>query len=621
MIFSEKVKRHWLPLTGLVIILVGGILALVLFYLSGNTKAVSKATTSTTTQLNVQRVSDSGVNSYQKPNKVAGKKVSDILTNEVEDKEEEHADLVNFMEVRRKLEKFLQDSLVAKEEPSKNHLLVSIKKALQLSPAELDDLERTSMAAAQSAKYNERCIHEANTALSKLLKQGKPPAVKQATFDEWKNSGFSAVKFISVIKECMQHYSGPALDEHCGTLKANSSNWHQVMRSALKACEGDTLEINRHIAQNAAIPFIYDGLTCMNGQDSAELEKCLREESLDGICNLAKKISTSAEYSKGFFLKGALSFSTKEIMGDKLSMMAKAFAVQLFIVRGEPAQSIFKSQLLANGIDFDVKAAFDKKDPLKLANAYSQSLMKSTESNLKRLCVDSMRLGMKIANYKQGLKDLTDIFKGTPVNIHEASDIEKILTPTLLLLNIRRVLREEDNDEFVEKLKKYNINSFEQALKEKSDLFSADRELYKELVLIEKCREYAQHDADIENITKDYLAKQKKQRNDTRWDSANLVQRIVTELKKDPKDQKCSFDLGLKKLICKLPELQDILLKIQNDKYASTVLLEFFENISRHHSLIKAVSIFEKQDEALRYTLSSESAMDAISPDFFRDVL
>ena len=591
-------------------------------------------------------------------NKVVGQKKPDIPSNNAVDKngpnnskndvvgekEEDHKESDDFEEVRRKLKEFLPDNLpttpIAKEEPPKYQVdpkiiadsknkLVSIDKAAKMSPTELDDLQRNSMAAAISKHehHSEEYVHEANASLSKLLKQGKPPAVKQATFDAWKDSGFSAVNFIDLVKEIMQNYSGADLAKYCKPLADYSRDWHKHMEIAVRETGGDTLKANRHVAQYAAIHFVLNGLAVLNSSDSAEFEKCIREESFDGIRDLARRIVTSKQYSvdihRHLLLEESRACPNKKIQGDKLAMMAKAFDMEVSLAMSEGIQRLYKKDLSSSGIDFDVKAEMDTKDPLKLANAFNQSYSKAktTESYLVHFCMDSMKLGIDIVYSNKDLEDLTNIFKGTDNINMPNSIIENVIIPAQLILNIRHVLKKKDNAKLVEELNKYNINSIEQALTEKSKL-TLDRELYQNLMIIEKMREYAQHEDDIQYILNDFSANKKRVESDRRCSDSALVLKIVRELKEDPNDQQCSFDFVGKKLTCSSPKLQEILVEIQNKNYASKLLLQFCENVLSTNSVSAAVSMFEEQDKRLRVIGWGEYiAAGALCPDYFLDTM
>ena len=83
-----------------------------------------------------------------------------------------------------------------------NSKRMSIESASQMSFSELNDLESISEASLAKAQdincYYEEHVHSANSSLAKLFKQKESLKSHQVTFDAWKDSGLSAVKFMGM---------------------------------------------------------------------------------------------------------------------------------------------------------------------------------------------------------------------------------------------------------------------------------------------------------------------------------------------------------------------------------------------------------------------------------------
>ena len=491
---------------------------------------------------------------------------------------------------------------------------VSIEAASQMSPAELDELARTSEAKATKALSDgangEEFVQGANAALAKLIRQGKPSAVKQTTYDVWKNSGFAAAEFLAMIKE----------STNLGELVDYSGEWHSSIALHEQRSGEGALEVKQHNANLTAIPFIYRGMVLLDALDRAEFEKCIKEESLDGIRALAKKIITSGKYPKQTLLRllETTHYQNDSIDAHKLAMLTRGFGEAARLAEDELLQSQIQGKLLASGNAFDVSAAFDSKDPMEIVKAYEECSSKAAV-DVNNLCAQAMRNMMSIAMRKQVLEDLGNRFSNTAED-KETSNLKNVIGPAVILLKSKRLLKELDNDDFITKLKHYHIQTYEEALKEKRKLKYMDSELYKRLLLIEKSREYLQHKDDFEYLREDFdvLYNGFISTINLRGKAFYNVGQIIQELKKDPKDQKCSFDLNRKKLTCHSPEMQETLILIVGDKLASKMLKDFCENAVSGLSLPTAIATFEMQSKACdRISSSDFGVLIEFHPDRF----
>ena len=479
---------------------------------------------------------------------------------------------------------------------------VSIDAASQMSLAELEELENTSKANESEAIHDgaigEMSVQGANAALADLIRQGKPSDVKQATYDAWKNSGFAAAEFLDIMKESTD------LNE----LVDFSRHWHDIMRFQVERTGEDTLEVKRHNANLASIPFIYRGMVLLDADDRVEFEKCMKDVSLDNMRALARKIITSGKYSEQTLLTllENTNFQNNQIDVDKLAMLTKGFGEEARLAEDELLQSQIQSKLLASGIAFDVSAAFDNEDPMKVVKVYDECISKAAVE-ASDLCVQAMRNMMSIAMRKQVLEDLGNRFSNT-ADDKEASILKNVIGPAALLIKSKRLLKEFDNDDLIARLKHYNFQSYEDALREKRKVKYMDYELYKRLVLIENSRKYLQHQEDFEYLREDFdmIYNGFVSNINLRSNALSSVDIIIQELKKDPKDQRCSFDLSRKKLICRSPEMQERLILILEDKLASNMLKDFCENAVSILSLPTAIAMFEMQVKTCERISSSD---------------
>ena len=504
--------------------------------------------------------------------------VSDNATSEHEDE---------LVTVSKKLQKYLDfDPLKYFADLKSN--LVSIEEASKLYPPVLNYLESDSAASLSRAqKANDRgevYVNGANYYLAKLLKVKTPLYVQQATFESWKDSGFSDVKFMELVKENMRlHFDG----EYCRQLAENAGEWHLKTGNFLQLTGKESKDANYHIAQSISINFIYHGLITLNSADSAEFEKCIKSESFNGIRVLAKKIVSSNEYSEEFLLK-ILMMKTDNIdifEVSKIALMANVFSEEFLLAWKENLRNNIQTELRARGVDFDMKSAVDSKDPKVIVKAYLLAINSTTDAATKNLCIQAMHSIRNIAVTLERLESLANRFTVTS-KCDSSFMLKNVVEPAIIFINSLRVVMDFD---YADSIVKVTL-----ARKEKSNIIVQDVDLYKRILLYDKCDDYLQHENDFEFIRKDYDKMSSAQIDFPNYLPFHEVNKVVQELKKNSNEPKLYFDLTRGKLICNSPEMRDILIKILQNKYACKALVDFCENVIAAQSIPTAVDTFEE---------------------------
>ena len=619
--FWGSVKRHRVPLASLVAILSGGIIVFVLFVLLGckkNARSTSKKVSITEEErqildnqfielygqayfehLEAFDETDASRNIQQALDLANNCKYMHSHAKQLKKKEpgvskHKSLDYETFRDYL-KAEEPAKSKVITDAETLPKSLLVSYDAALKMSPAELDTLERTSsLAAAEEYGKPFYRIHMANAAVAMVLKKGKPSAVQQTTFEAWKGSGLSAEKFTDLLKEGMQHYSKQELAAHYDDLVDHATSWHRNMTFCVRLLGEHLEDVEKHHSHDVAIQFIYRALVTLNDTDGAELEKCIKEESIDGIRALARKTFSSSQYAMLENIKGK-EFKYEDI--DKnvaehgsLTLLAYAFHGEILLAQKERNQTKSQTKLLSHAFAFDMNAIKTSKD---VSNAYNECINK-VPGNEDSYCYNAINNMWEITTLRKYLEDITNKINGTAKNIY-TSTAKNVLEPAIILLNSKSLLNRLDNAVFITKLKEYDIHSYEQALQEKRKLMDKDYDLYKRLLLIKKCREYVQHENDPEYIRENYesiySAFQDKVHIKKRKDRAcKLLKEFVRELKKGPSDQACSFDFSSKQIICKTPILQEKLVEAQYNDYASKMLSAFCQDVMSMKSVPMALA-------------------------------
>ena len=292
-------------------------------------------------------------------------------------------------------------------------ILVSVEDALKMSPQLLRKLESDSKEFASIAKRAivpcKEYVHTANMYLARLLLLIKPPLVPQATFDAWKDSGFSGDKFMALAKESLHHYPDRM---YCEDLKELSTGWHKNMAAFMIASREDAANHNSHFS---SINFIYYGLTGLSETHRTELEKCITLQSLDGIRELARIVVTCGQYSEDV-LESMTFYTSSATDGNKVALIAEGFFWEAQIARGEELQEGIFNSLLSRGIKFDVKSLLSSHDPKDIFNAYQQCISDSADNDsTKDLCKEALRRISSSSVHWRSLEDLMNKFNGTTV--------------------------------------------------------------------------------------------------------------------------------------------------------------------------------------------------------------
>lgn len=463
---------------------------------------------------------------------------------------------------------------------------VTIYAASQMSNTELDDLESASDASAMIAQNHfrgEEYVQAANSYLAKLFKLGKPTNVQQSTFDAWKDLGFSDRGFIGLVKEALQHSPN---GEYCKHLTNNASMMHLFTGNFLQMCDEDSQKAKYHFAQRTSINFIYHGLTKLGGSDSAEFERCITNESLDGIRALGKKIVSSKQFSRQVLknIWNDCSIDNDVAEGNKIALMANGFIMEVLLAGKEEDYKDIQNQLRNRGIEFDVKSAVENKDPMEIVNLFNA---KAVDNDTKNLCVQAVKVIWSIKSITNDLNTLEDQmsnFKGAADN-EFTFIIKEVIEPAIILINSKEVLLDKINAGFFLKLN--DRSSKEEAQR---------RESY--ILLIEKSHDYLTHTNDIGYIRRDFDKMANEFNNFKRIRAFNALNVVVQALKKDDFEvQKCSFDLSRRKLICNSPLMLEMLSEIQGDKFACNNLIKFCEMVRTGFALPTAIAVIEAHIE------------------------
>ena len=354
--------------------------------------------------------------------------------------------------------------------------LFSIEEASKLCLPALNFIESTSEAFAFEARKENDCgeeyVNGANNYLAKLLKLETPPHVQQAAFDAWKDSGFSDVRFMELVKETMHHSPD---SEYFRQLAENASGWHLYTGKFLQMSGKNLKDANNHFAQATSIDFIYHGLITLNSADSAEFEKCIKNESFNDIRALGKKIVSANEYSEQFLLK-AMMMKSDDIdffEDSKIVLMANVFSEEFHLAWKENIHINIQSELRTRGVDFDVKSAVDSKDPKVIIKAYSQCVWKTADVDTKNLCIQAVQNIRSITVSSERLESLANKFNDTAIR-DSSFMLKNVVEPAIIYINCLRVVVIDGN---------IGLKEIEVPEKEKSNLIFYDVELYKHALI------------------------------------------------------------------------------------------------------------------------------------------
>lgn len=496
--------------------------------------------------------------------------------------------------------------------------LVPIEAASRMSRVQLDSLENISSASyfRATAPCNQY-VHNANSHLARLFKMRKPPKVQQATFDAWKNSGLSAIKFMDLVKESKPHFPD---GEHCKRLADFASIWHLSTGRFLKMNGEDSQEGKYHIAQWAAINFLFFGLVHLNASDSVEFEECIKAESFEGICSLAKKVLSSDQYSRTVL--GDVRMTTSSNVAtkvDKIVQLTNGFNRGIRLAWEEDNLQNVQAKLKSRGIDFDVKSAVNSNDPKEIIKAYEQCISRAADLSTKNRSVHVVQIIWDITSIESDLKTLQNLFNKSrgPVYNKSSFRLRNVVEPALILINSKRIIEDLVNDDFAVKLKDYGIELRNVTLDQMTSLRGKDEELYNRLFLVQKSRDYLEHIDDIAYIRKDFDEMANVFKNRKRFAAYQIVNEVVQELKNDTNNQMCSFDLIGGKLVCNSSEMLELLVKIQKKEFACNILIDFCKNAISEQSLPIAIANFEGLLATHRNAyLSKYSGVDRLKPNY-----
>ena len=471
-----------------------------------------------------------------------------------------------------------------------------IEKTQEMSTDELTKLEIDSkkwLLEAQSAKTScEEYIHAANLALISLLLKGRQTAVQHSAFDSWKASGFSASQFFALVKECVHEHSDN-WKNHIEFLALGAMEWHQNTELYYKKVKGNESSSNYHRAQHIAIDFIYHTKVKLNSLDSAKLDECISSGSPYSIRQLARRIAASNDY-KWVDLKiiqfGTSSVHDDIIDNDQIFLMACLFCEEIRLFWRESNLMNPENQNQGPGITFDVNSALRSTGANEIVNAFEQCCIGAAAAGNRDAenCVEALQYLRNISFHKHTIDLLTSRLDLSADNQHTTQH-KNVVEPALLHLNSKFFLKTAYNNEFMKKLINYNIYSYEEALAKKRDLKQKDLELYKRLLIIEKCRDYERHKDGIAFIRDDFANLNKKY-NKKDDNACPLVNIIVDELLKDNNGELCFFGSQSKKLFCNSPRSKDALMRIFNNKKASKMLLKLCLNVASGTPVSTAIS-------------------------------
>ena len=495
--------------------------------------------------------------------------------------------------------------------------LVSIEAASLLSRDKLHSLESISdVKAAMSNAHGEKYVHLANANLARLFRI----KAQTATFDAWQNSGFSASKFMDLAKESILHFPD---GRHCKRLADFGISWHLNTGKLLKMNEDDLGNAIYHTAQYSAVNFIYLGLLTLNSSDSAEFEKCIKAESFDGICALAKKIVTSNQYSRAALGEMRMMIDTEVAEGNRIAMLANGFSKVIHLAWDEEDLHNIKAKLISHGNHCDVESSVNYKSPKVIVNEYEQCISWAAVTVTKNLCVRRVQIIWNIKSLKSDLETLQSLFKKSerPTESEGSFMLRNVVEPAIILINSKRILRDFDRDGLSNQLQnrgiETSINSNDQALKVISAPKLEKTELSDRLFLVQKSLDYLRHIDDVAYVRKDFDEMINVFKNREKNSAFHLVNEVVQELKKSPNVQKCSFDLIRGKLMCKSAEMMECLIKILKTEFAGNILIEFCKSVISEQSLSKAITNFEILLDTHRIAYCSKySGVDRLRPDY-----
>ena len=497
--------------------------------------------------------------------------------------------------------------------------LVPIEAASCMSPVQLKSLQNISNTIGSKALSNnsqcEEYVHSANFNLAKLFEIGKPPQVQQVIFDAWKNSGFSAIKFMDLAKESKPHLSDGG---HCIYLGDYASLWHFKRGRFLQMNEEDSQEGRNHIDQWATINFLYHGLVILNASDNAEFENCIIAESFDRICTLAEKIVKSKKYPRAELERFRVSrlIDTEDVTeGSKITLMASAFDMKIRLAWEEENYQNIIANLLSHGIHFDVKSAVNSKEPKEIVNAYEQCISRAANVDTKNQCVQAVHLIWNIASIKSDVETLQNLFnkaKG-PANSECSFMLQRVVEPAIILINSKRILEDLENDDLFSK--QLNTNGKKLRKNSNSALQLENVELCNRLFLIQKSGDYLRHIDDIAYIRKDFDKMTKVFNTSERYTAFLFVDEVIQELKRDREGQRCSFDLHRGKLTCSSPEMLESMVYMQRSELACKMLVDFCKDAVAEKSLATAILNFEEQFDAHLIAFRAKfSGIDRLKP-------
>ena len=410
--------------------------------------------------------------------------------------------------------------------------LLTVKEVSKLSIYELRELWRESeRLGALQYRENPRenpHIYVANHDLALLIKTGKTlPAALQATFVAWMNSSFSAAKSLDFFSDCLDHYSSREDQEkNCRILEIFSCNWHYLVGLHNEFYEADAIMSHYHISQHCAIDFIYRGLDKLNETDRVVFKKCIREGTLQDIRDLAKMKTMDCLIVRANIERN-FRYTSKYIEADRIALLRYAFESEIILATDEEKFLRIRKELQDGIFVF----------------------------NLKYFSEEDLRIMWNVLVHNQRLEFISNKTNDSSVS-QRTELLKKEVMPIFILLKSMRILHEQS---------------------------------YKGAVM-EKCRDYVRHKDDFEYIRKDYEGICNRLASLDKSEAYSLVNKIVQELEKKPEDQKCSFDLTSKKLICKSPEMLAYVKRLLKNETASKILKQFFDEAKR--SLITAIYNF-----------------------------
>ena len=464
--------------------------------------------------------------------------------------------------------------------------LVSLEEGLEKSPQELNRLEIDSMNLFEQAKeHHARCemnVHKANLNLARLLKL-KPNASLLPTFAAWKKSGFTGTNFMAVVKECLQHFPDR---KYCENLKNVSTEWHVNTAAFLHSNGLDVKSGLSHYSKFTSIGFIYCGLTRPLEEHRLKFEKCIAEESFDGIRELARDIVISRSYSGNFFSDMMLP-GMRMHDDNKFALLANAFNLEIETVWTEQSQTEIFNILQSTGLDAD---SFSKD----IIGAYEQCILEAADNVVKqKKCEELVQNVRECSHIRKKLENLMNMFYGTS-NSEFSFFHDNLVEPAIILINSKNNYEYLYDIDFLTAL---GVDSYEEALAQKQKLQIESKDLYNRLILIEKSREYLLKKNNFMHIRKDF-DEMCKNCFDRKINTAySLVKDVIKQLNRGLYP-KCTFDMQSGMLMCKHPEFTNDLVAILQDKYACKILLDFCKDVIAEQSLRTAIQKYEAQESA-----------------------